>query len=85
MSASNTGIHSLHVLSCRLSIDWGLSFSAPLLSPYEAAVALGEIMWQSQVYPMDFYANASLGPWTPNHRPDERVCCGNPDCVGKQC
>lgn len=25
----------------RLSIDWGLAFSRPLLSPYEAAVALG--------------------------------------------
>jgi len=62
----------------RLSIDWGLSFSSPILSPYEAAVALQEIPWQESVYPMDFYANASLGPWTPNHKPEElaKVCCG---------
>ena len=64
---------------CRLSIDWGLAFSAPLLSPYEAAVALGETIWQPDIYPMDFYAAASLGPWTPNHRPEEKICCGNPD------
>ena len=77
--------------SCpRLSIDWGSAFPRPLLSPYEAAVALGRTPpWDdaprdlglarypaSQAapddaakhdYPMDFYANASLGPWTPRH------------------
>lgn len=103
--------------SCpRLSIDWGSAFPKPLLSPYEAAVALGQAQpWEqgSQVeqlgmrrdaakaqeeaesegrqrhqqqqqqaqrpdvnpsndfeggdYPMDFYANDSLGPWTPRH------------------
>jgi len=37
-----------------------------LLTPYEASVALNAIDWQS-IYPMDFYANDSLGPWTPNH------------------
>ena len=34
-------------------------------------VALSETEWQS-VYPMDFYANESLGAWTVNnekHRP----------------
>jgi len=56
----------------RLSIDWGLAFASPLLSPYEAAVALETVTWQDPVYPMDFYANASLGPWTPNHKPS--VC-----------
>ncbi|KAG9307256.1 hypothetical protein G9A89_017084 [Geosiphon pyriformis] len=50
----------------RLSIDWGYAFSKPLLTPYEASVALDSIDWQEQ-YPMDFYANDSLGPWTPNH------------------
>ncbi|XP_074830739.1 2-(3-amino-3-carboxypropyl)histidine synthase subunit 1 isoform X4 [Natator depressus] len=50
----------------RLSIDWGGAFSKPLLTPYEAAVALKEIEWQ-QTYPMDFYAGQSLGPWTVNH------------------
>lgn len=75
--------------SCpRLSIDWGSAFPKPLLSPYEAAVALGKTAkWEESVeglgmkrdtsgftqefkggdYPMDFYANDSLGPWTPRH------------------
>ncbi|CAO1624736.1 unnamed protein product [Sympodiomycopsis kandeliae] len=88
--------------SCpRLSIDWGSAFPKPLLSPYEAAVALGKSSkWEEQVnglgmkrdpakqeqeeqrqdfnggdYPMDFYANDSLGPWTPRHGmgPKKRV------------
>ncbi|PVU98154.1 hypothetical protein BB559_001752 [Furculomyces boomerangus] len=50
----------------RLSIDWGYAFNKPLLSPYEVSVALGTVEWQS-VYPMDFYANDSLGSYTPNH------------------
>ena len=36
----------LQIACPRLSIDWGLSFSSPILSPYEAAVALQEIPWQ---------------------------------------
>ncbi|XP_041653733.1 2-(3-amino-3-carboxypropyl)histidine synthase subunit 1 isoform X2 [Cheilinus undulatus] len=54
----------------RLSIDWGTAFTKPLLSPYEAAVALQEVGWK-EVYPMDFYSNQSLGPWAPNH-PDNQ-------------
>ncbi|KAM6463209.1 2-(3-amino-3-carboxypropyl)histidine synthase subunit 1 isoform 2-T2 [Liasis olivaceus] len=50
----------------RLSIDWGEAFEKPLLSPYEAAVALQQVKWQ-EIYPMDFYAGQSLGPWTVNH------------------
>ncbi|KAG0181837.1 Diphthamide biosynthesis protein 1 [Apophysomyces sp. BC1021] len=50
----------------RLSIDWGYAFPKPLLTPYEAAIALGKAEWQ-EIYPMDFYANDSMGPWTPNH------------------
>ncbi|XP_073902686.1 2-(3-amino-3-carboxypropyl)histidine synthase subunit 1 isoform X3 [Castor canadensis] len=53
----------------RLSIDWGKAFPKPLLTPYEAAVALRDISWQ-QPYPMDFYAGSSLGPWTVNHGRD---------------
>ncbi|KAM6163672.1 2-(3-amino-3-carboxypropyl)histidine synthase subunit 1 [Rhynchocyon petersi] len=53
----------------RLSIDWGTAFSKPLLTPYEAVVALRDISWQ-QPYPMDFYAGSSLGPWTANHGRD---------------
>ncbi|EMR08557.1 hypothetical protein PNEG_03037 [Pneumocystis murina B123] len=55
----------------RLSIDWGYSFPTPLLSPYEASVALNSIEWKNP-YPMDFYANQSLGPWTPIHRQDQQ-------------
>ena len=39
----------------RLSIDWGMGFEKPLLTPYEAAVALNECEWQNKIYPMDFY------------------------------
>lgn len=51
----------------RLSIDWGTAFDKPLLTPYEAAVALKTSNWQEEAYPMDFYANSSLGPWTVNN------------------
>ncbi|KAG0220979.1 Diphthamide biosynthesis protein 1 [Mortierella sp. GBA43] len=50
----------------RLSIDWGYAFPKPLLTPYEASVVFESIPWQP-VYPMDFYSNDSLGPWTVNH------------------
>lgn len=50
----------------RLSIDWGLAFDKPLLSPYEMSVALESVSWQ-ETYPMDFYANDSLGSWTVNN------------------
>uniref|UniRef100_A0A8C7Z257 2-(3-amino-3-carboxypropyl)histidine synthase subunit 1 n=1 Tax=Oryzias sinensis TaxID=183150 RepID=A0A8C7Z257_9TELE len=56
----------------RLSIDWGTAFSKPLLSPYEAAVALQEVDWK-EVYPMDFYSNQSSGPWAPNHPDNQPV------------
>lgn len=52
----------------RLSIDWGYAFSAPLLSPFEAAVVLGEKQWEEKSdYPMDFYSNDSGGKYTPNY------------------
>ncbi|CAL1543214.1 unnamed protein product [Lymnaea stagnalis] len=50
----------------RLSIDWGSAFNKPLLTPYEMSVALRLTEWQS-TYPMDYYANDSLGPWTVNN------------------
>ncbi|XP_037348573.1 2-(3-amino-3-carboxypropyl)histidine synthase subunit 1 [Talpa occidentalis] len=53
----------------RLSIDWGTAFPKPLLTPYEAAVALKDVPWQ-EPYPMDFYAASSLGPWTVNYGRD---------------
>lgn len=46
----------------RLSIDWGTAFSKPLLTPYEAFVALEQASWRS-VYPQDFYSSTG-GPWT---------------------
>lgn len=66
----------------RLSIDWGTSFGAPLLSPYEAMVALGKTAMWSDVYPMDYYAKESGGQWTPNFVPNPLAvtkCCG--DCT----
>jgi 2-(3-amino-3-carboxypropyl)histidine synthase len=52
----------------RLSIDWGYAFPKPLLSPYEALVALGEDdPWMSgevsagTSYPMNYYAREGLG------------------------
>ena len=71
----------LTVYFVRLSIDWGLAFHAPILSPYEAAVALEEVKWQEGNYPMDFYSNNSLGPWTPNHKPTPCTnSCGECKC-----
>ncbi|RYP33233.1 hypothetical protein DL767_004845 [Monosporascus sp. MG133] len=47
----------------RLSIDWGYAFPKPLLTPYEALVALEERQdWGANgVYPMDYYAREGLG------------------------
>lgn len=89
--------------SCpRLSIDWGYAFPRPLLSTYEASVALGKVKsrWladaqaqpqsanrgkgkarkaasggvaeENRDYPMDFYADESLGSWTPRWHVGER-------------
>uniref|UniRef100_A0A671EH28 2-(3-amino-3-carboxypropyl)histidine synthase subunit 1 n=2 Tax=Rhinolophus ferrumequinum TaxID=59479 RepID=A0A671EH28_RHIFE len=66
----------------RLSIDWGTAFPKPLLTPYEAAVALRDISWQ-QPYPMDFYAGSSLGPWTVNHGRDRPPQAPGRPALGK--
>ncbi|KAB1264972.1 2-histidine synthase subunit 1 [Camelus dromedarius] len=66
----------------RLSIDWGTAFPKPLLTPYEAAVALRDISWQ-QPYPMDFYAGSSLGPWTVNHGRDRPLQAPGRRVLGK--
>uniref|UniRef100_A0A8D8YFN3 2-(3-amino-3-carboxypropyl)histidine synthase subunit 1 n=1 Tax=Cacopsylla melanoneura TaxID=428564 RepID=A0A8D8YFN3_9HEMI len=66
----------------RLSIDWGTCFNTPLLSSYEAMVMLGKTPMWTEVYPMDYYAKDSEGPWTPNHTPNPLAvskCCG--DCT----
>ena len=51
----------------RLSIDWGYAFPRPLLTPYEALVALGirEDWKEAGVYPMDFYGKDGLGRTKP--------------------
>lgn len=50
------GIQAWVQVACpRLSIDWGEGFAAlgvPLLTPYEAYVAVGAVAWRD-VYPMD--------------------------------
>ncbi|KAF2089860.1 hypothetical protein K490DRAFT_36363 [Saccharata proteae CBS 121410] len=70
----NGGVETWVQIACpRLSIDWGYAFPRPLLSPYEALVALGvrEAGWMEEgkgsareVYPMDFYAKEGLGRTT---------------------
>ncbi|PHH69127.1 hypothetical protein CDD80_7003 [Ophiocordyceps camponoti-rufipedis] len=52
----------------RLSIDWGYAFPRPLLTPYEALVALGlREGWDANggVYPMDYYSRDGLGRTRP--------------------
>lgn len=57
----------IQVACPRLSIDWGSSFEKPLLTPYELVAALDFVPFRADTYPMDYYANDSLGPWTNNH------------------
>ena len=50
----------------RLSIDWGYAFPRPLLTPYEALVALEEREdWGKAAYPMDYYGKDGLGRTRP--------------------
>ena len=65
--------------SCpRLSIDWGYAFDRPLLSPYEASVAVGRVHGWSGLeiagrekgsgdYPMDFYSVSVEKYWSSKH------------------
>eukprot|EP01059_Diplonema_ambulator_P022921 TRINITY_DN3827_c0_g1_i2.p1 TRINITY_DN3827_c0_g1~~TRINITY_DN3827_c0_g1_i2.p1 ORF type:complete len:411 (+),score=76.16 TRINITY_DN3827_c0_g1_i2:439-1671(+) len=49
-------------ISCpRLSIDWGMHFPTPILTPFELEVALGTAIMPN-VYPMDWYSKEG-GPW----------------------
>lgn len=51
----------------RLAIDWAAaeySDIGPLLTPFEAMVALEEASWpQEAVYPMDYYSSSEKSPW----------------------
>lgn len=74
---SNNGQYRWVQTSCpRLTIDWGSSFTKPLLTPYELAVALRFVDAYGVVdhdtgrmkhYPMDNYSNESGGAWTNNN------------------
>ena len=57
------GVDAWIQVACpRLSVDWGHAFPKPLLSPYEAEVALAETPWRAR-YPQDYYASRG-GPWS---------------------
>ena len=72
------GLDAFVQIACpRLSIDWGEDFTKPVLTPYEAEVALGHASpwWeeegaapgeQNTPYPMDYYAKDG-GPWTSSY------------------
>lgn len=73
------GLDAFIQIACpRLSIDWGEDFTKPVLTPYEAEVALGHAppWWESKEgaapgeentpYPMDYYAKDG-GPWTSSY------------------
>lgn len=61
------GVDAWIQIACpRLSIDWGYAFQKPLLSPYEAEVAVGATEWRER-YPMDFYSKEG-GHWTNYHK-----------------
>ena len=69
------GADAFAQIACpRLSIDWGEDFQKPVLTPYEAEVALGgaQPWWElpgaaegeeNTPYPMDYYSREG-GPWT---------------------
>lgn len=68
----------------RLSIDWGYAFPKPLLTPYEAMVALNHVEWMpTGSYPMDYYSTKGWGrghnPWPEK---DDSGCCGSESCSG---
>lgn len=52
----------IQVACPRLSIDWGYAFDKPLLSPYEAEVALQNTTWSAIHYPVDHYSRSG-GKW----------------------
>jgi len=46
----------------RISIDWGIYFSKPVITPYEAFVTWGDVEWKKN-YPMDYYSYEG-GEWS---------------------
>ena len=80
----------IQVCCPRLSMDWGHHFAVPLLSPYEAEVALAARPWLAE-YPMDNYAKAggSYSNYATNEaRAETRQGCSPDGCSrqdGMQC
>lgn len=74
------GVDAWVQVACpRLSIDWGHGFTTPVLTPYEAEVALGARDWQP-VYPMSYYARdggsfANYAPDAEREATREAACC----------
>eukprot|EP00188_Purpureofilum_apyrenoidigerum_P004360 Plantae.Rhodophyta-Purpureofilum_apyrenoidigerum.ctg4881.p1 GENE.Plantae.Rhodophyta-Purpureofilum_apyrenoidigerum.ctg4881~~Plantae.Rhodophyta-Purpureofilum_apyrenoidigerum.ctg4881.p1 ORF type:complete len:386 (+),score=57.85 Plantae.Rhodophyta-Purpureofilum_apyrenoidigerum.ctg4881:293-1450(+) len=68
LSLMEASVEAWIQIACpRLSIDWGYAFSRPLLTPYEAYVAIGKVQWR-QSYPMDYYKRGGE-EWTNYYRP----------------
>lgn len=63
-----SGVQAWVQIACpRLSVDWGHGYGRlPLLTTYEAFVALGKTEWRTE-YPMDFYSKEG-GEWTNYYR-----------------
>lgn len=55
----------IQIVCPRLSIDWSVYFSKPLITPYEAHVAFGNVEWRKD-YPMDYYSYEG-GEWSNYH------------------
>eukprot|EP00210_Caulerpa_lentillifera_P006187 g5911.t1 len=67
------GVEAWVQVGCpRLSIDWGSGFDKPVLTPYEAMVAMNSApgFWMDENeegdYPMDYYAKDG-GPWSSSY------------------
>lgn len=76
------GVDAWVQVACpRLSIDWGHGFTVPVLTPYEAEVALGARDWQA-VYPMSYYARE--GGSFANYAPDEERAATRDACLCKR-
>lgn len=71
MQYSNCDVF-VQVACPRISIDWGSYFSMPVITPYEAYVAWGDVEWKKK-YPMDYYSYDG-GEWSNyyNKRPKNK-------------
>jgi 2-(3-amino-3-carboxypropyl)histidine synthase len=78
-----SGIDAWIQVACpRLSIDWGYAFTKPLLSAYEAHLALQRASL-AEVYPMDFYRSTDTGPWSNKYKTPEEVAAAKARAANK--